>query len=39
MNRSFRWRQTEDQPSTSRVDVIEAEHIGEEGAIGIGVSG
>ena len=38
VNRRFRWRQTEDQPPASRVDVIEAEHVGEKGAIGIGVA-
>ena len=38
MNRGFRWRQTEDQPPASRVDVIEAEHVGEKGVIGVGVA-
>ena len=38
MNRSLRWRQAEDQPAASRIDVIEAEHVGKEGAIGVGVA-
>ena len=32
------WRQTEDQPSATGIDVVEAEHIGHEGSIGVGVA-
>ena len=37
VHRSLRGRETEDEPPTSGVDVLEAEHIGEEGAIPVGV--
>ena len=40
----FRWMyrglcrgQTEDQPSTTRIHMIKAEHVGHEGAIGVGI--
>ena len=38
MNCSLRWRQAEDQPAASRIDVVEAEHVGKEGAIGLGIA-
>ncbi len=37
MHRGFRRRQAEDQPSAAGVDVLEAQHIGQERAIGIRV--
>ena len=37
MNGYFRWRQSEDQPSVSDIDVRKAEDIAEERAIGLGV--
>ena len=36
--REFRWRQTEDQSSATRIHVIESEHVGQEGAIGVRVA-
>jgi hypothetical protein len=38
MNGELRRRQTEDQPSATGIDVIEAEYLGHEGAIGISVA-
>ena len=37
MNCELRWRQPEDQPSTTGIDVVEAEHVGHECPIGIGI--
>jgi hypothetical protein len=38
VHREFGWGQTEDQPSATRVHMIEAEHVGQEGAIGVSVA-
>jgi hypothetical protein len=38
MNGELRRRQTEDQPSATGIDVIEAEYVGHEGAIGVSVA-
>ncbi len=38
MNGEFCRRQTEDQPSATSIDVVEAEYVGHESAIGISVA-
>src|ERR1043166_1457561 len=37
MHRDLGWWQAEDQPATTGVDAVEAEHIGQKGAVGIGI--
>jgi hypothetical protein len=32
------WGQTEDQPSATGIDVVEAEYVGHEGAIGVSIA-
>jgi len=36
--RKLRWGQAENQPAATRIDVVEAEHVGKERAIGVCVT-
>jgi hypothetical protein len=38
MNGELRRRQTEDQPSATGIDMVEAEYVGHEGAIGVSIA-
>jgi hypothetical protein len=38
MDRDLGRRQTEDQPTSARIREIEAEHVAEESAIGVGIA-
>src|SRR5439155_26437820 len=36
--RDFCWRESEDQPPSSHIDVFEAQHVSDEGSVSSGVS-
>jgi len=38
MHGDLGWRKSEDHPSAARIDVLETEHVGQEGSIGVRVA-